>query len=51
MTPARRELHVDDDYLPIDPATMADRLAAAGFVGAAVEVQEDRFRFVATVPA
>jgi hypothetical protein len=29
-TPARRELHVDDDYLPIDPATLAGRLAAAG---------------------
>jgi SAM-dependent methyltransferase len=50
-TRGRRELHVDDDYLPVDPATMADRLAAAGFVHPAVEVQDDRFRFVATVPA
>ena len=47
-TPARRDLHADDDYLPVDPATMADRLAAAGFTGATVEVQEDRFRFAAT---
>jgi hypothetical protein len=30
---------------------MAGRLAAAGFVHATVEVQEDRFRFAATVPA
>jgi SAM-dependent methyltransferase len=50
-TPARRNLHADDDYLPVDPATLADRLAAAGFAGATVEVQEDRFRFAATVPA
>ncbi|MGI8447660.1 MAG: class I SAM-dependent methyltransferase [Streptosporangiaceae bacterium] len=50
-TPARRDLHVDDDYLPVDPATLGDRLAAAGFVGATVEVQRDRFRFLATVPA
>ena len=50
-TPARRELHVDDDYLPVDPATMAHRLAAAGFAGVTVEVQDDRFRFTATVPA
>ncbi len=50
-TPARRELHIDDDYLPVDPAAMAGRLAAAGFAGATVEVHEDRFRFAATVPA
>ena len=49
-TPARRELHTDDDYLPIDPATMAGRLAAAGFVHTTVEVEEDRFRFAATAP-
>ena len=49
-TPARRELHVDDDYLPIDPATMADRLAGAGFTRVTVEVEEDRFRFAATAP-
>jgi SAM-dependent methyltransferase len=50
-TPARRELHTGDDYLPIDPATMAGRLAAAGFTGVTVEVEEDRFRFAATAPA
>ena len=50
-TPARRELHIDDDYLPVDPVTMAGRLAAAGFAGATVEVHGDRFRFAAAVPA
>jgi len=50
-TPARRDLHADDDYLPVDPATLAGRLAAAGFAGATVEVHEDRFRFAATVAA
>jgi SAM-dependent methyltransferase len=50
-TQARRELHVDDDYLPVDPAALAGRLAAAGFVHATVEVQDDRFRFTATAPA
>jgi ubiquinone/menaquinone biosynthesis C-methylase UbiE len=50
-TPARRELHTDDDYLPIDPASMADRLAGAGFTRVTVEVEEDRFRFAATAPA
>ncbi len=50
-TPARRELHAGDDYLPVDPATMAGRLAAAGFVHPRVEVRDDRFRFAATAPA
>ena len=49
-TPARRELHTGDDYLPIDPATMAGRLAGAGFTRVTVEVEEDRFRFAATAP-
>jgi SAM-dependent methyltransferase len=49
-TPARRELHTDDDYLPVDPATLAGRLAAAGFTRVSVEVEDDRFRFAATAP-
>ena len=44
-TPARRALHVGDVFTPIDPATLADRLADAGFVDAAVESNGDRFRF------
>jgi SAM-dependent methyltransferase len=50
-TPARRELHAGDDYLPIDPGGLAARLAAAGFTDPVVEVNDDRFRFLAAVPA
>ena len=49
-TPARRDLHVDDDYLPIDPATMADRLAAAGFRPRHGRGGGGPFRFAATAP-
>ena len=49
-TPARRELHEGDDYLPIDPGGLAGRLTAAGFTDPAVEVHDDRFRFLAAVP-
>jgi SAM-dependent methyltransferase len=44
-TPARRALHVDDVFTPIDPATFAARLTAAGFTEADVESNGDRFRF------
>jgi SAM-dependent methyltransferase len=50
-TPARRELHAGDDYLPIDPGGLAGRLAAAGFTDPVVEINEDRFRFMAAAPA
>jgi len=51
-TPARRALHVGDVFVPADPATLADRLRAAGFTGPEVEVAADgdRFRFAATRP-
>ena len=49
-TPARRELHEGDDYLPIDPGGLAARLIAAGFTDPVVEVHDDRFRFLAAVP-
>lgn len=49
-TPSRRELHAGDTFLPVDPAGLADRLVAAGFVDPSVEVAEDRFRFAATAP-
>ncbi|HYH30030.1 MAG TPA: methyltransferase domain-containing protein, partial [Pseudonocardia sp.] len=44
-TPARRALHVDDVFTPVDPVTLADRLATAGFAGVDVESNGDRFRF------
>lgn len=50
-TPARRELHEGDDYLPIDPGGLAGRLTAAGFTGPVVEISDDRFRFLAAVPS
>jgi SAM-dependent methyltransferase len=50
-TPAREELHESDDWNPVDPAGLPGRLAAAGFVDAAVEVTGDRFRFAAVAPA
>jgi ubiquinone/menaquinone biosynthesis C-methylase UbiE len=49
-TPARRALHVDDVFLPSDPAELPARLRAAGFADVTVESNGDRFRFRATVP-
>ena len=47
-TPARRDLHEGDIYLPVDPAGLPDRLLAAGFATAIVEEGEQSFRFRAT---
>ena len=44
-TPARRALHVDDVFEPIDPSDFADRLLSAGFVDPLVDSNGDRFRF------
>lgn len=44
-TPARRALHVDDVFEPVDPARLGERLTAAGFVDPVVESDGDRFRF------
>jgi ubiquinone/menaquinone biosynthesis C-methylase UbiE len=52
--PEWRELHVGDVCVPVDPDSLTDRLARAGFVE--IEVERDRrepalrFRFVARVP-
>lgn len=48
--PERRALHDDDTFVPVDPATLSDRLRAAGFDRVVVELAEagDRFRFLAT---
>jgi len=47
-TPARRELHVDDVFVPVDPGMLEGRLRAAGFGRARVDVAGDRVRFAAT---
>jgi SAM-dependent methyltransferase len=46
-TPARRELHEDDVFVPVDPGTLAARLRTAGFGRTQVEVAGDRLRFAA----
>jgi SAM-dependent methyltransferase len=45
-----RALHVDDTYLPVDPAGLAARLERAGFVDVAVNTNEWAFRFRAGKP-
>jgi SAM-dependent methyltransferase len=49
-TPARRQLHVGDVFLPMPPGELPGRLRAAGFADPEVEVDAggDRFRFAAT---
>jgi hypothetical protein len=46
-TPARRELHEDDVFVPVDSGTLEARLRAAGFGYAQVDVAGDRLRFAA----
>jgi SAM-dependent methyltransferase len=46
-TQARRELHHDDVFVPVDPGTLPARLEAAGFGRARVDVAGDRVRFTA----
>jgi SAM-dependent methyltransferase len=50
-TPARRELHEDDVFVPVDPDALAPRLEAAGFGQVRVEVAGDRVCFTAVRPA
>jgi SAM-dependent methyltransferase len=42
--------HVDDIFVPVDPDTLADRLAAAGFAGTTLDVGEYQIRFVTRKP-
>ena len=44
-SPQVREAHVDDTCVPIDPATLAGRLEAAGFEAVEVETNPYAFRF------
>ncbi|MFB9444189.1 class I SAM-dependent methyltransferase [Dactylosporangium vinaceum] len=47
-TPRFRLLHIGDVMVPLDPATLPQRLERAGFTGIAVEVRSNRLRFRAT---
>jgi ubiquinone/menaquinone biosynthesis C-methylase UbiE len=47
-SPERRAAHEDDIFVPVDPETLVERLRAAGFAEAQVEVRGDRIRFAAT---
>jgi SAM-dependent methyltransferase len=42
-----RDAHEDDTFVPLDDATLADRLVAAGFISSEIEVGEYELRFVA----
>jgi SAM-dependent methyltransferase len=39
--------HVDDTFVPVDPLTLPERLAAAGFVDTKLDVGDYQIRFVA----
>jgi SAM-dependent methyltransferase len=45
-----RELHVDDTYVPVDPADLARRLEDAGFIDVEVDTNEYAVRFRARKP-
>lgn len=45
-----RQFHVDDVFVPVDPATLTGRLEAVGFAGVRIEMGAFEFRFRATKP-
>jgi SAM-dependent methyltransferase len=45
-----RLAHVDDVFVPMDPETLPDRLATAGFVDTKLDLDEYQIRFVAWKP-
>lgn len=47
-TPALRDLHVDDIFVPVEAQSFERRLLEAGFAGVMVDEAEGRLRFVAT---
>jgi SAM-dependent methyltransferase len=49
-TPDLRALHIDDVFMPVDPETLSDRLAAAGFESITVDRIDDRVHFAGTRP-
>jgi SAM-dependent methyltransferase len=48
---AIRAGHVDDVFVPVDPATLEGRLETAGFAAVSIDVGEYQIRFHATKPA
>jgi SAM-dependent methyltransferase len=46
-----RALHVDDTYVPVEPAGLAPRLEASGFADVVVDTNEYAVRFRARKPA
>jgi SAM-dependent methyltransferase len=49
-TPARRDLHRGDVFLPVPPEELPGRLAAAGFAEPLVDQRDDRIRFAGIAP-
>jgi hypothetical protein len=47
-SPGLRGFHEDDTYVPVDPATLPERLHAAGFVDASATVSGDGHWFTFT---
>jgi len=45
-----RSGHVDDVFVPVDPATFGSRLEAVGFTNTGIEVGEYQIHFTATKP-
>jgi SAM-dependent methyltransferase len=45
-----RESHVDDQFIPLDPELLPQRLAAAGFTDVTISPGEYEFRFCARKP-
>ena len=50
-TPERRAVHAGDVFVPVDPAILPARLAAAGFTDQVVEQAGNRIRFTARMPS
>jgi len=49
-TPALRDLHVDDVFVPIESTSFKMRLERAGFVDIEIEDEDSRLRFIARKP-
>ena len=48
--PGLRDFHEDDTFVPVDPATLTDRLARAGFVDVAIDRNQYAWKVVARCP-